>query len=136
MENLGLEVISGFGMPPVAFVELVHDLGLRHATTNLKPMDYNPHGYPRWSLRDPPTRREMVAAMADHGVSLSLGEGFLVQPGADARETWVADLEAMAELGVKRINSVSFEPDLQRNVDQYGVAAETAASFGIGTLIE
>src|ERR1700756_2977073 len=111
MDNLGIEFISVFGMPPTQFVALAHDLGRRYITTGLKPMDYNPHGYPRWSLRDRPARQEMVAAMGDHDVSLSLGEGFLVQSGADVRETWTADLEAMAELGVRRINSVSFEPD-------------------------
>jgi sugar phosphate isomerase/epimerase len=123
-------------MPPVAFVELAHELGCRYVSTGLQPMDYNPDGHPRWSLRDAALRRELVAAMDDLGVSVSLGEGFLVQPGADARETCVAGLEAMAELGVKRINSVSFEPDFQRNVEQYGRLAETAAGFGIETLLE
>lgn len=136
MENLGIEFISVFGMPPVAFVQLAHDLGCRYVSTAMKPMDYNPHGYPRYSLRDGALRRELIAAMGDHGVSLSLGEGFLVQPGADAPATWAADLEAMAELGIRRINSVSFEPEFQRNVDQYGQLSEIASTFGIETLLE
>jgi sugar phosphate isomerase/epimerase len=136
MDRLGIEFISVFGMPPVAFVELARDLGVRHVTTGLQPMDYNPHDYPRWSLRDPETRRQMSKAMDDCGVSLSGGEGFLVQPDADAREFNLANLEAMAELGARRVNSVSFETDFQRNVDQFGVLAETAAQFGIEVMIE
>lgn len=136
MDRLGLEFISVFGMPPVAFVEFARDLGVRHITTGLQPMDYNPFDYPRWSLRDAQTRREMIQAMDDCGVSLSGGEGILVQPGADARAFNIATLELMAELGARRVNSVSFEPDFQRNVDQYGVLAETAAAFGIEVMLE
>jgi sugar phosphate isomerase/epimerase len=136
MDNLGIEFISVFGMPPAAFVELARDLGVRHISSGLKPMDYNPHDYPRWSLFDAGTRRELKAALGACGVSLALGEGFLVQPGADAREFNIRNLEVMADLGVKRINSVSFEPDFQRNVDQYGRLSEAAAEFGIETNIE
>jgi sugar phosphate isomerase/epimerase len=136
MQDLGIEMISFFGMPPVPSVELARDLGCRHISLGLRQMDFDPHGYPRFSLRDPALKRELLAAMDDCGVSISLGEGFLVAPGAESRETWAADLELMAGLGVKRINSVSFEPDRQRNIDQFGLLAETAAGFGIETLVE
>jgi sugar phosphate isomerase/epimerase len=136
MQSLGIEMISVFGMPPVPFVELARDLGCRHITLGLRQMDFDPHGYPRFSLREPALRRELVAAMDACGISISLGEGFLVAPGAESRDAWAADLELMAELGVPRINSVSFEPDRQRNIDQFGLLAETAAGFGIETLVE
>jgi sugar phosphate isomerase/epimerase len=136
MENLGVDFISFLGMPPAQAVRLAGELGCRSVSCGLKPMDYNPEGYPRWSLLDPVVRRELKAAMAESGVSVALGEGFLVQPGADVRVTAAANLEAMADLDVKQINSVSFEPDFQRNVDQFGRLAETAAAFGIETLIE
>ena len=136
MADLGIEMISVFGMPPVAFAELAEELGCRNISLGLRQMDYNPHGYPRVSLRDPALRRELVAALADHGVAVSLGEGFLVQPGASPPDAWAGDLELFAELGAKRINAVSFEPDFQRNVEQFGRLAETAAGFGIETLVE
>lgn len=136
MENLGIEFISFFGMPPVDAVELARDLGCDCISTGLKPMDYNPYGFPRWSLLDYAQRRELAAAAAGCGVVVSSGEGFFVQPGSDVRETALPGLEALAELGVRRINSVSFEPDFQRNIDQFGRLAETAAGFGIETLIE
>jgi len=48
----------------------------------LFPFDYNPHGYPCFSLKeDSALRREMVAAMRDRAVSISLGEVFAVQSG-------------------------------------------------------
>src|SRR6202008_1197698 len=53
-----------------------------------------------------------------------------------AREFNIANFEAMAELGAPCVNSVSFEPDFQRNVDQFGVLAETAAGFGIEVMLE
>jgi hypothetical protein len=61
MENLGIEFISVFGMP-LAFVELARDLACRYVSTGLKPMDYNPHAYLRYSLHDRGTRQEMIAA--------------------------------------------------------------------------
>jgi sugar phosphate isomerase/epimerase len=99
-------------------------------------MPYNPHGYPEFSLRDDPAlRREMVAAMGDRGVSISLGEGFSVREGMDVREK-AADLAIMAELGVRRINTVSLDPDLSRSLDQFGILAEMAGAGGVETTLE
>jgi sugar phosphate isomerase/epimerase len=135
MENLGIEFISVFGLPPVEFVQLAHELGCRHITAALEPIEYNPHGYPKYSLRDRATRRDLAGALKEFGLSLS-GEGFLVQPGAEAGVANAEGLEIMAELGVRSINAVSLEPDFARNVDQFGQLAETAAGFGIETMIE
>ena len=107
MNRLGIENISVFGLPPVEFVNLAADLGCRYISIGLVSMDYNPHGYPRFSLReDKALRREMVAAMRERGISISLGEGFTVRPGLDVCKERAADLEVMCELGVKRINTV------------------------------
>lgn len=136
MTKLGIESISVFGLPRVEFVELARDLGCSYVTTGLESRGANPFGYPGFSLREREARRELVSAMDACGVSVSLGEGFLVQPGVNAGEASAADLELMAELGVTRILTVSFEPDFQRNVDQFGALAETASRFGIETLLE
>ena len=43
-----------------------------------------PLGYPPFSLRDDPAlRKELLAAMDDRGVTITLGDGFLVLPGAE-----------------------------------------------------
>lgn len=136
MKELGIESISVFGMPRVEYVKLARDLGCSYVTTGLQSHGANPFGYPGFSLREPAARREMREAMDADGVSISLGEGFLVQPGAEAGPAAAADLELMAELGVRRILAISFEPDFQRNVEQFGALAETAARFGIETLLE
>ena len=82
MDRLGIEVLSVFGMPPLAFVELAADLGCRHISLGLEPMPENPHGYPRWSLRDDPAlRRALVAALEDRRISIALGEGYVFRPG-------------------------------------------------------
>ncbi len=107
MNRLGIEVLSVFGMPPLAFVELAADLGCRHISLGLEPMPENPHGYPRWSLRDDPALRRAAA-----------------------------DLALMAELGVRCVNAVTIDPDLTRNQDQYGAFAELAAAAGMAASIE
>jgi sugar phosphate isomerase/epimerase len=137
MDNLGIEFITVFGLPPVQQVELAADLGCRYITTVLQPIDYNPHGYPKYSLKeDRAMRRDLIAALRDNNVSLSMGEGFAVFPDSDVRETSAADLDIMCELGIKRVNSVSFEPDVKRSFDQLGALAEMAGTRDIELMIE
>ncbi len=136
MAALGIENISVFGLPPVAFVRLAADLGCQHISTGLTGLGYNPHGYAPFSLRDDRIlRREMIAAMHDTGVTISLGEGLTIRPGGNARD-YAADLDIFHELGVTRINTVSMDPDLGRSFDQFGIMAEMAADRGFVTTTE
>lgn len=136
IERLGIEFISVFALPPVQFVNLAADLGCRHIGMMLNPMADNPHGYPAWSLKNDPTlRREMVAAMRDRNVSISLGEGFFAIPGRDIRNS-AADLELMHELGVKRICTLSIGGELNYAFDQFAVLAEMTGALGMDMVIE
>lgn len=137
MDRIGVERLCVFGMPPVEFVTLAADLDCRFIGVGLKAMRYyNPHGYPDWSLKDDPVlRREMVAAMRDRGVGISLCEGFAVQPGADVREL-AADLDVLCELGGRRINAASLDRDLGRALDGFATLAEMADARGVETTIE
>jgi sugar phosphate isomerase/epimerase len=136
MDRLGIEHLNVFGLPPVEFVSLAADLGCRYISTVFTPPRVNPHAYPKWSLReDPALRREMMAAMQDRGVSISLADGFAVIPDTDIRNC-AADLDLMRELGVKRINAVSVDPDLHRSFDQLAVIAEMVAARGMETMLE
>ncbi len=137
MDRLGIEMLSVFGMPPIEFVRLVADLGCRYITTGmvgfapLKALDYQPY-----SLRDDPRlRRDLLAAMDDRGVSISLGEGLLIAPGVDVR-SYAGDLDIMAELRIPRINTVSLEPDRSRTFDELAALTALAADRGIATCIE
>jgi sugar phosphate isomerase/epimerase len=135
-ERIGIERLCVFGLPPVQFVDLAADVGCRYLATGLTPMRYNPCNYPRWSLRDDPAlRREMIAAMHQRGVSISLCEGFGVRPGADVQE-YATDLDVLHELGGQRINVASMDPDFGRTVDQFAAIAAMAAARGIETTIE
>jgi sugar phosphate isomerase/epimerase len=136
MDRLGIEFISVFGLAPVQFVSLAADLGCRHIGMMLTPMADNPLGYPAWSLRqDAALRREMLAAMRDRGVSISLGEGFFARPGTDLRDS-AADLELMRGLGVERIGTLSIDPDSARAFDQFAALAEMTAALGMDLVIE
>ncbi|TAL00840.1 MAG: sugar phosphate isomerase/epimerase [Rhodospirillaceae bacterium] len=136
MDRIGIELLSIFGLPPVQFVNLAADLDCRHISVGLTAVPFNPHGYPSWSLKDSrDLRREMVAMMRDRNVSISLGEGFIVRPGADVSGL-AADLEAMCELGVKLVNTVSLDPDLNRSLDQFAALAEMVGAAGLETTVE
>lgn len=136
MNRLGIETISVFGLPPVQFVNLAADLGCSYISTGLSPIPYNPHGYPTWSLRDDPAlRRQMIAAMRDRGISISLGEGLTIRADLDVRDR-AADLDLMCELGVTRINAVSLDPDFARTRDQFAKLVEMADAVGVETTME
>jgi sugar phosphate isomerase/epimerase len=135
-DRIGIERLCVFALPPVEFVELAADLDCRHIGIGLTPMAFNPHDYPSWSLRDDPSlRQEMIAAMRDRNVSISLCEGFGVRPGVDIAE-FISDLEIAAQLGATRINVVSVDRDTQRSFDQFAKLTELAATFGIETTTE
>lgn len=137
MNRLGIEMLSVFGMPPIEYVHLVADLGCRYVTAGL--LGFAPLkslGYPPFSLRDDSAlRRELLAAMADRGVSISLGEGLLIAAGVDV-SSYAADLDVMAELRIPRINTVSLEPDRTRTFDQLAALTALAADRGIATCVE
>lgn len=136
MAQLGIEAISVFGLPPVDYVNLAADLGCQHISTGLTAFPYNPHNYALFSLRDDPAlRREMKAALHDRGVTISLGEGLTVRPGGDVR-AYERDLDIFVELGTRRINTVSMDPDQGRTFDQFGLLAELAAARGVQTTTE
>src|SRR5579862_2646319 len=102
MTSLSLDSLSVFGMPPVAFVDLAADLGCQYVSMAPAPGDCNPHDYPAWSLRDDRSlRRDLIAALAARGLSISIGEGPFVFPDRDVAD-FAADVELMAELGAPR----------------------------------
>ncbi|OCB45498.1 xylose isomerase [Mycobacterium malmoense] len=136
IDRLGIGMLSVFGLPPVELVNLAADLGCRFVSAALQGMPLVPLGYPRFSLIDDAgLRRAVLAAMDDRGVRISLGDGFLVLPGADVRALR-GDLDVLAELGVPRINVVSLDPDVPRSFDQFAALTDVAAQLGIQTLVE
>jgi sugar phosphate isomerase/epimerase len=136
MTQLAVGFLSVFALPPVEFVSLAADLGCRHISTTVQGQPLLPLGFPPFSLKDDPAlRKDLLAAMNDRGVTISLGDGFLVLPGAEMRN-FCTDLDVLAELGVPRINVVSLDPDLSRTFDQFAILTELAAQRGIQTVVE
>ena len=137
MDRIGIERLCVFGMPPVPFVTLAADLGCHFIGVGLSAMRYyNPHGYPDWSLKDDPKLcREMIAAMRDRDVSISLCEGFSIRRGVDVRDQ-AADLDLVHELGGRRINAISLDRDMGRTLDGFAVIAELADERGIEVTTE
>jgi sugar phosphate isomerase/epimerase len=135
-DRLGIGMLSVFGLPPIELVDLAAELGCRYVSVALQGMPLVPLGYPRFSLKDDAgLRKSMLAAMGDRGVSISLGDGFLVLPGADV-SALCGDLDVLAELGVPRINVVSVDADLPRTLDQFAALTELAAQRNIDTVVE
>ena len=136
MNRLGIELLSVLGMSPVEQVGLAADLGCGNISSGLTQFQVNPHGYAPWSLKDDPAlRREMIAAMRDRGVSLSLGEGFAVRPGIDVRDR-ASELDIMAELGARCLGGVAMEPDGARLIDQFAALVEMAEARSLEVTIE
>ncbi len=136
VRGIGIEFISVLGLPPVDFVDLAADLGCQHIGIALEPMPFYPKRYPQWSLRnDASLRAEVIAAMRDRGVTISLGEGFLVRPGTDIGDAAV-DMDVMCELRVPRVNLLSLESDLTRGFDQCATFAELADARGLQATLE
>jgi sugar phosphate isomerase/epimerase len=133
---LSIDFISVFGLPPVQFIGLAAELECRHISIALTPMPANPHRYPAWSLRDDSRlRRDTVRALQDRGVTISLGEGFLVRPNTEVRDA-ATDLDHMRELGVSTVNILSLEPDRSRGIDQLAAFAGMAFARGMQTTLE
>ena len=135
MDRLGIGFLGGFGLPPIEFVNLTADLGCRYMSAVVRGLPLVPLGYPPFSLKDATLRRDVLTAMNHRGVTISLGDGFLVLPGAEMTQ-FAGDLDALAEFGVPRINVVSLDPDLGRTFDQFAVLTELAAERGIQTVVE
>jgi sugar phosphate isomerase/epimerase len=133
--RVAIEFISVLGLPPVEFIRLAAELGCPRIGMAPEPIARSAM-YPTWSLRnDPLLRREVIAALRDHGVSISLGEGFLLFPGRDIRDT-SPDVDLMRELGARQVNLVALDSDLPRAFDQCAVFAELAAARGLGATLE
>ena len=135
LDRIGIEFISALGLPPIEFVHLAADLGCRHIGIALEPIVTYTQKYPKWSLRENSLRRQTVSAMHNRGVSVSLGEGFIVWPHKDIRDAG-PDLDAMCELGVRRVNILSVDPDNRRTIEQLDLFAELAAARGLDATLE
>ena len=133
---IGIDYISVVGLHPVEFVKLARRLGCDHIGIGLEPGGDNPHGYAPWSLRsDAGLRRDLKRALADHDVTISIGDGLLGRPDVPAAAV-EADLDLFAELGVTTANLVSLDPDRDRASASIAAFADAARARGMRAVIE
>lgn len=134
--NIAIEPQTTFMMPPDQFVHLAADLGCDAVGIMLASHGWNPEGWEPWSLRDDvELRKRFAGALEERGVSISLGDGFQILPGKEAKDA-EADLDLIRELGATRINTGSFEPDLGRAHDQFAQLVAMATYRGMVTTLE
>ncbi len=136
MNRIAIEFISGLGMHPAEFIRVAADLGCHSVSLALAPLFETPLGLAAWSLRESADlRREVVAALADSGVTISNGEGFALVPGQDV-EQLAPDLDLMHELGAERVNPFSLDPDLARASGQVTRFVLLAEERGLRATLE
>lgn len=134
--QLGIEHQTALGLPPVELVNLAADLDCPHLGIVLSTRQFNPHNYRPYSLlEDAVLRREMISAMDDRGVSIFLGDGIVLYPDTDVND-YERHLDVMAELRTSQINTVSFDPDLDRSFDDFARIVDMAAARGMRTTVE
>lgn len=135
MNQLAIGCLSVFGLPPMEFVDVAAELGCHHISLTVRGLPLASLGYLPFTLKDRALRRDLLAALLQRDVTISLGDGFLVLPNAEVAAL-CPDLDVFAELGAPRINVVSLDPELSRTFDQFAALAELAAERGLATVVE
>jgi sugar phosphate isomerase/epimerase len=136
MDRIGIEFISALGLDAVAYVELAAGLGVSRIGIAHQPIAGPLRGGAGWSLLDDrPLVADLRRALADHGVTVALGEGFLIMPGTDIGDS-APLMDLMAELGAPVVNVCVIERDAARAADQFGQMAAMADARGLASSIE
>jgi len=136
MKRLGIDGQTVFGLAPLEHIALAKKLGCGHISIALSQAPWKLPDVGEWSLReDARLRRDVVAASADSGVSLSLGEGFAIRPNVQVRD-FAKDLDLMAEMGVRSVGTVGLGADVAQAKDQLAQLSELTAERGLILLLE
>jgi sugar phosphate isomerase/epimerase len=135
-DRLALEFISALGMPPPEMIALVAALGLKRCGMAARPITRNERAHAAWNLLDDRALlHDTCSALADHGVSLSLGEGFLISPGA-LPDSHLRTLDVMARLGAPKVNAISIGGEGEAAIAAFRTFAAQAAERDMTTTVE
>jgi len=136
MKRLSLDILTVMGMEPLAYISLAADLACDYVGMQVAPVTTLSELHPNWSLRDNSRLvRDVKLALADRGLSIHLGEGFLLQSGMDIRD-FAADLDVLAEVGARCANICSFDADRTRAFDALAAFAEMTSRAGMDATLE
>jgi sugar phosphate isomerase/epimerase len=135
-DRVGIETLCGLGLTPPELVRLAGELGVAHVSLGFRPaMARDGSGVLYDLSHDAAMRDEVRAAMRDCGVAVSLGEGCVLSAQTGARDLAERLFDPMLDLGVRRINVVSMDPDLSRTLDATGELVERALAAGFDEIV-
>jgi len=136
-DRIGVDYLSMVGASLPDFIRTAAAAGARNISLfNTLPANFNPWNASLLSAcEDAAVRREVISCARDEGVSIALMEGFAVVPESSV-EQHRRGFEVLAELGVTRVNSVSFDPSWERTIDEMAALATMGAEYDVTVLIE
>jgi len=135
MNRLGLDYLTLAGAAPDAFVRLAAEAGCGHVALPPALSDIPGARGPSWSLiADAHLRSATREALADTGISLALIDGYVLYPDSTADDHRRV-LDLAADLGTRRVNTVSFV-DWPRTLDETAWMVALAAEYGMTVVVE
>lgn len=133
---IGLDFISGLGMPPDRFVGLAARLGCSSVSLAPFPLTPNPCGFADWSFAGEPAHEKAARdALQAHGIALGTVEGCFVTPRAEAAD-YAALLDMFGAMDARRLNIVILEPDHARAMEEAARLAEMASERAMRPVLE
>jgi hypothetical protein len=135
MNPLGLEYLTVIGCPALDYVRIAADIGCSHIAFHTRPLDFPGMPPPAPTIFEhKQLRKDVVAAIADHGLAVHLVDGFGFHD-RDPRPDHRALLDMSAEIGATRI-SCGLAMELEPGIEQIARLADEAAPYGFTVLIE
>ncbi len=137
MNPLGLEYLTVYGCHPLDTVRIAADIGCSHLSFFTQAVDFPgmpPH--PPSLFDDARLRKDVLAALDDHGLSIALIDGFGFASAEGSKATALrAQLDIICELGVPRVNTSS-TLEWGATIDKVGTLAALTAEYGLMLTIE
>jgi sugar phosphate isomerase/epimerase len=132
---LSLEYLTLFGVSPPELIDVAADAGYQHVSIVADVSAIDPAYEPLSVVSDVALRRATAERMKQTGITISVGEGLMIKPGMEVQR-YRPTLEAFASLGIPRINTICFEPDLSLGLQQLAALCGLAREQGIEVTLE
>jgi sugar phosphate isomerase/epimerase len=135
--QIGIDYLTLNGLWPTDFIEAVAAGGGKALSLQpVLPASAPAGSRPFHIFDDINLRRDIVASLDANGISVSLMEGVgSVEPGQSV-ERHRGTLNKLAELGITRFMTFSFDPDVERTINETALLMEIAAEYGMSAVME
>jgi sugar phosphate isomerase/epimerase len=135
MHSLSLEYLTLFGISPPELIDVAANTGYQHVSIVPDVSAIDPAYEPHSVVSDVSLRHATAERMKDTGITISVGEGFVIKPGMDVH-FYVRALDVFASLGIPRINTICFEPDLSLGLLQLANLCDLARQHAMEVTLE